>query len=75
MGVEDMAKQTSYRGCLLGLAVGDAMGYAVDDRSLEQIRADYGPEDCWVLICLTVMRMCLPIPNWQSMRLTACCWA
>ena len=39
-----MAKQTSYRGCLLGLAVGDAMGYAVDDRSLEQIRADYGPE-------------------------------
>ena len=39
-----MAKQTSYRGCLLGLAVGDAMGYTVDDRSLEQIRADYGPE-------------------------------
>ena len=39
-----MAKQTSYRGCLLGLAVGDAMGYTVDDRSLEQIRTDYGPE-------------------------------
>ena len=39
-----MAKQSSYRGCLLGLAVGDAMGYTVDDRSLEQIRADYGPE-------------------------------
>ena len=42
--MEDMAKQTSYRGCLLGLAVGDAMGYTVDDRSLEQIRTDYGPE-------------------------------
>ena len=39
-----MAKQSAYRGCLLGLAVGDAMGYAVDDRSLEQIRTDYGPE-------------------------------
>ena len=39
-----MAKQASYRGCLLGLAVGDAMGYAVDDRSLEQIRTDYGPD-------------------------------
>lgn len=39
-----MAKQTFYRGCLLGLAVGDAMGYTVDDRSLEQIRQDYGPE-------------------------------
>ena len=39
-----MAKQSFYRGCLLGLAVGDAMGYTVDDRSLEQIRQDYGPE-------------------------------
>lgn len=44
MGVGAMAKQMSYRGCLLGLAVGDAMGYTVDDRSLEQIRTDYGPE-------------------------------
>lgn len=35
---------SSYTGCLLGLAAGDAMGYAVDDRSLDQIRADYGPE-------------------------------
>lgn len=32
-----------YRGCLLGLAIGDAMGYAVDERSLEEIRRDYGP--------------------------------
>ena len=39
-----MAKQSFYRGCLLGMAVGDAMGYTVDDRSLEQIRQDYGPE-------------------------------
>lgn len=34
---------SSYTGCLLGLAAGDAMGYAVDDRSLDQIRRDYGP--------------------------------
>lgn len=33
----------SYRGCLLGLAVGDAMGYTVDHKSLSQIREDYGP--------------------------------
>ncbi len=39
-----MANRSAYRGCLLGLAVGDAMGYTVDDRSLEQICADYGPE-------------------------------
>ena len=29
------------RGCLLGLAVGDAMGYSVDARSLAEIRSDY----------------------------------
>ncbi len=36
-------KQSQYRGCLLGLAVGDAMGYTVDDRSWQEIREDYGP--------------------------------
>jgi ADP-ribosylglycohydrolase len=30
-------------GCLLGLAVGDAMGYTVDDKTWEQIRENYGP--------------------------------
>ena len=33
----------SYRGCLLGLAVGDAMGYTVDGKSWDQIRQNYGP--------------------------------
>ena len=32
-----------YRGCLLGLAVGDAMGMPVDDMTLEEIRESYGP--------------------------------
>ena len=36
-------KRSSYRGCLLGMAVGDAMGYTVDDRSWQEIREDYGP--------------------------------
>ena len=36
-------RQASYRGCLLGLAVGDAMGYTVDSRSWQEIREDYGP--------------------------------
>lgn len=31
------------RGCLLGLAVGDAMGIAVDKKSLAEIYEDYGP--------------------------------
>ena len=39
-----MRKDTSrYIGCLLGLAVGDAMGYTVDDKTWEEIRDNYGP--------------------------------
>lgn len=37
------AQQTNFCGCLLGLAVGDAMGYPVDERTWRQIREDYGP--------------------------------
>ena len=33
----------AYRGCLLGLAVGDAMGLPVDDMTWEQIQENYGP--------------------------------
>lgn len=33
----------AYRGCLLGLAVGDAMGYTVDSKSWNEICTDYGP--------------------------------
>lgn len=36
-------RQSAYRGCLLGLAVGDAMGYTVDNRSWQEIMEDYGP--------------------------------
>ena len=35
--------RSSYRGCLLGMAVGDAMGYTVDSRSWAEIQEDYGP--------------------------------
>lgn len=35
--------QEAYRGCLLGMAVGDAMGYPVDSLSLDEIRNNYGP--------------------------------
>lgn len=31
------------RGCLLGLAVGDAMGHTVDEKTWEEIQEDYGP--------------------------------
>jgi len=38
-----IAKRSAYRGCLLGMAIGDAMGYPVDTKSIGQIRSDYGP--------------------------------
>lgn len=37
------AERQTYLGCLLGLAVGDAMGYTVDHKSWAKIQADYGP--------------------------------
>lgn len=38
-----MGKGTVFhRGCLLGLAIGDALGYAVNDKDWEQIRQAYG---------------------------------
>ena len=36
-------KRSAIRGCLLGLAVGDAMGYTVDTKTWPQIQEDYGP--------------------------------
>ena len=36
-------RQAAFRGCLLGMAVGDAMGYPVDSLSLRDIRNNYGP--------------------------------
>jgi ADP-ribosylglycohydrolase len=36
-------KRKIFRGALLGLAVGDAMGNAVDRKNLSDICADYGP--------------------------------
>ena len=36
-------KEAAYRGCLLGMAVGDAMGYTVDKKSWPEICQDYGP--------------------------------
>ena len=38
-----ISKQDAYRGCLLGLAIGDAMGYPADTKTWSQIQEDYGP--------------------------------
>lgn len=38
-----ISRQDAYRGCLLGLAIGDAMGYPVDTKTMGQIQEEYGP--------------------------------
>ena len=38
-----ISKRSAIRGCLLGLAVGDAMGYPVETKTWSQIQEDYGP--------------------------------
>ena len=38
-----ITRHSAFRGCLLGMAIGDAMGYPVDTKSITQIRTDYGP--------------------------------
>ncbi|MCK9356239.1 MAG: ADP-ribosylglycohydrolase family protein [Dehalococcoidia bacterium] len=38
------ARRSQYEGCMLGLALGDALGAPVEFLDLEQIRAEYGPE-------------------------------
>ena len=39
--MEDISR--AYRGCLLGMAVGDALGYSVDDKTWPEIQTCYGP--------------------------------
>jgi len=43
-GAFESASLGQYEGCLLGLALGDALGAPVEFLQLEQIRVDYGPE-------------------------------
>lgn len=33
----------AYRGCLLGMAIGDALGYSIDTKNWDEIVSDYGP--------------------------------
>lgn len=35
---------SAFRGCFLGMAIGDAMGYTVEEMSIKEIRAEYGPD-------------------------------
>ena len=64
-----VTKRSIYRGCLLGLAVGDAMGCGIDERSFDEIQEDYGPGGLRGYDLVNGP----PIPSWRPLPATVCC--
>ena len=62
-------KKSGYRGCLLGMAVGDAMGYTVDKRNLTEIRRDYGPNG---LLGYDLANGCADVTSYTQIAAFAC---
>ena len=59
----------SYCGCLLGLAVGDAMGYTVDKKSWDEICEDYGPNG---LLGYDLVNGCAEITSYTQLAAFVC---
>ena len=51
-------------GCMLGMAVGDAMGYTVDGRSWQEIQEDYGPNG---LLGYDLVNGCAEVSSYTQM--------
>lgn len=62
-------RELACRGCLLGLAVGDAMGYTVDKKSWAEICEDYGPNG---LLGYDLANGCADITSYTQMTAFAC---
>lgn len=58
-----------YCGCLLGLAVGDAMGYTVDKKSWDEICRDYGPNG---LLGYDLVNGCADITSYTQLAAFVC---
>ena len=59
----------SYSGCLLGMAVGDAMGYTVDKKSWDEICEDYGPNG---LLGYDLVNGCADITSYTQLPAFLC---
>lgn len=62
-------KIASYSGCLLGMAVGDAMGYTVDKKSWSEICEDYGPNG---LLGYDLVNGCADITSYTQLPAFLC---
>ena len=58
-----------YSGCLLGMAVGDAMGYTVDKKSWDEICEDYGPNG---LLGYDLVNGCADITSYTQLPAFLC---
>lgn len=62
-------KVATYSGCLLGMAVGDAMGYTVDKKSWDEICQDYGPNG---LLGYDLVNGCADITSYTQLPAFLC---
>lgn len=62
-------KVAFYSGCLLGMAVGDAMGYTVDKKSWDEICEDYGPNG---LLGYDLVNGCADITSYTQLPAFLC---
>ena len=60
---------SAYRGCLLGLAVGDAMGYTINDKTWAEICEDYGPNG---LLGYDLVNGCAEITSYTQIAAYIC---
>ena len=58
-----------YKGCLLGLAVGDAMGYTINDKTWAQICEDYGPNG---LLGYDLVNGCAEVTSYTHLAAYVC---
>ncbi len=63
------AELSAYRGCLWGLAAGDAMGLSVDKKTYEDICRDYGPNG---LLGYDLANGCAEISSYTQLAAFAC---
>lgn len=60
-----------FRGCLIGGAIGDALGYPVEFQTLQQIKSDYGKNGVVDLMCDPLTRMARISDDTQMTLFTA----
>ena len=64
-----MNRETLVRGCLLGLAVGDAMGHPIDKKNWDEIAESYGPNG---LLGFDLMDGVADVTSYTQLAVYAC---